>query len=79
MERITHDLLRRLQAAGYNVLKSDRRLPDDEARLSPIKVDDLDECINRFDSKEMMDLVIEEGLGKNEEELRGFILTPENT
>ncbi len=78
MEKITHDLLRRLQAAGYNVLKSDRRLPDDEAKLSPIKVDDVNEYVNRLDSKEMMDLVIEEGLGKNEEELRGFILMPEN-
>lgn len=73
MEKLTHDLLQRLLEAGYNVLESDRELPDEDAILTPRTVNDLDEYIDKLDEDSMRQLFISECLGWREEDLHGFV------
>lgn len=73
MKKLTHELLRDLLEAGYNVLESDRELPDPYAVLTPKTVDDLDEYINTLDDDHFRQLFISECLGWPEEDLQGLV------
>lgn len=76
--KLSLKLLRELHNNGYEVLESDRELPDNSAVFTPRKVHDLVDYLNNLEEHKMMELIIREALSWSESEMMGFVELPDD-
>ena len=77
MEKLTHDLLRRLLAAGYNILESDRAVNNNNAIFRPVRVDDIDAYLRTRGNGGAKEHIIADTLESwDEADLRGIVEMP---